>query len=213
MKKTIISSLLIIIFCLGVFLIYIQIKNNKQEDVKVLINAEKDIWESYKNDEFNFKYPHNLRIIEDGDNIYLVKGVGDLFQDQIFSISKYERTNQVSIQDWWTLEGPQTHRQAPHSDTENEILISGHNSVLAVYDSERVSMGLGVFARINIYVLIDDNIFEITTYKIAEDVLSQFKDEGGIDKDGDITPEIIKQVEENQKVFWQVIESLEFTPL
>jgi|GEM_PF-3551560 len=215
MKKRITSILLIIVFCLGVLLIYVYIKKNKQENVLVSINIEKDIWKTYKDNEFTFKYPSDFKIVDKNDGgIYLIRGDGDLLQDQIIYISKYGKTDQLSMQDWWRFEGPQTHRQAPRPDVEDKMLVSGYESVLSIYESERILMGLTTFAKINLYVFVDSNIFEITTYKIAEDILNEFKDKEYIyDEESVITPEIINKDKENEKIFLQVLESLEFTPL
>lgn len=210
MKEKIISGLLILLFCLGILLIVTQIKKNKQKDVAVLVNTENNIWKTYQNDVFAFKYPDNILVEENEFIIRLLNNKIDGLKGVIFGISQYGRTDQKSIQDWWRLEGPQTHRQAPHADIEEEILVSGYGSIMATYDSERVFMGLGEFAKINIYVFIDGNIFEITTHKIAQDVIDSFENGEDVYEKYGITPEIIKQVEENQKIFWEIVDTLEF---
>lgn len=214
MKEKIISGFLILLFCFGILLVYTQIKKNKQEDSAILVDTQNHIWKTYQNDTFAFKYPDGFFIDENEYGVSLKLDNINETKSYIFTIFRDgERFNGSSVLDWWNKNGPQNERQAPYPDIEKSILINEKDAYLTIYESSRASFGYSFLAPISIYVFANNQIFEITTYKIAEDVLNQFKDKEGLGGESDITPETIKQVEENQKIFWEVIESLEFTPL
>jgi hypothetical protein len=209
MKKNLITGLLAVIFFLSIFFLGFYYFGSRP--VQAPDYEEIQLDQEYKNNYVSFRYPNGLYVEEGQIAVFVIQNKGNSIQERIFSISQYQYTNQKSVEDWWLLEGPQTHRQAPHPDIEKRIVAAGHDSMLTVYDSERVSFGLEGFGKIVVYVFANNHIFEITTHKIAEDVLHAFKNGEDIFEQYGITPDDIKVVEENQKLFWRIMNTLEFS--
>ncbi|MCF7831799.1 MAG: hypothetical protein K9M36_02870 [Candidatus Pacebacteria bacterium] len=211
MKEKIISGLLILLFCLGILLMYTQIKKNKQEDAVILVDTQNHIWETYQNDAFAFKYPGGFFIDENEYSVSLKLDNINETRSYVFTIFRDgESFNGSSVLDWWNKNGPQNERQAPYPDIEKNILINERDAYLTIYESSRISFGYSFLAPISIYIFANNQIFEITTHKIAQDVIDSFENGEDVYEKYGITHEIIKQVEENQKIFWEIIETLEF---
>jgi hypothetical protein len=198
MKKIIIPLLILILAGVSFFII-----NNKKMSERSIENthtpeAKDELTELFNGEYFSFKYPKSVSIEEDKNFIWVFSQNDN---NSIIKLSKnyLDNNEDLEVNVWWSYFGPQNESQAPYPEDDKSYTfkIGSNNAYYTIYERDRLSFGNEYFYPIKIYVSHNFKIFEINTQKLIEEK-------------NVLTPQQISQAKENEKIFWEILNTLEF---
>lgn len=207
MKKNFLPILIItIIIVLTWALLKKGINNSTQVSIVDNTKTENQLTKVYDGEFFSFKYPEGSLIKEDNNGVSVsVATKVDNFPTAFFSMTKYfeENKENLPINEWWIDNGPQNQNKAPYPEDDLSYRFKINNKYDAfytIYIRERGAFGNEYFAPMSIYVNHNNKIFEVNTQKIVLDEYSK----------REFDPEEIQNAQDQEKLFWQILDTLEF---
>ncbi len=161
----------------------------------------------YKEGVFTASYPSNM--VDVDGSILEPRGVSFVFKNKINNDSKkspfflgiiYEKNinkESLSINKWWEEFGPQNQHKAPYPLKNNLIKIKNNDAYYTLYSGSD-GFGYDYYNLVIVYIPHGTDIYEVHGFKLPDNPSS------------DLTPEDVQAAKEYEKIFDQILQSIEF---